>query len=122
VTASNPSNSRNSAPEIVCETMVRATAEDFGCLQAVARPGEARAHTYLRAVRELVLPPTWIVRYRKPPLVPDWCLMGPMSPLSAMTRAELFLGSGWQVELKEVPGAMPGPAWPEEEEEEEEEP
>lgn len=112
-----PSNASNPAAEIVVETMVRATPEDYGCLQAVARPGEPRAHTYLRAVRELVVPPTILLRYRKPPLFPTWMQMGPLSPMAADTRAQLFLASRWEIEVREVAGVMPGPAWPEDEDE-----
>ena len=109
------SNSSNSAPEIVSETMVRATPEDYACLMAVTKPGEPRAHTYLRVMREAVIPPTIILRYRKPPLFANWMQMGPMSPLAANTRALMFLASKWEVEVREVPGAMPAPLWPEDE-------
>jgi len=121
VSAGNQSNSRNSAPEIVAETMVRATPEDYACLMAVAKPGEPRAHTYLRAVREAVIPPTILLRYRKPPLFPAWMCMGPMSPLAANTRAQMFLASKWEVEVREVPGAMPAPLWPDDAGDDEEE-
>jgi hypothetical protein len=119
VSADPKSNASNSAPEIVAETMVRATPEDYACLMAVARPGEPRAHTYLRAVREAVIPPTILVRYRHPPLFPNWMQMGPLSPLAANTRAQMFIASKWEVEVREVPGAMPAPLWPEDESDEE---
>lgn len=98
--------------EIVVETMVRGTAEDLGALHAVAHPNEARAQTYLRVVREAVLPPTIMLRYRKPPLFKDWLEMGPLSPIAADARGEQLLARKFEVQLAVVEPSGPRPAWP----------
>jgi hypothetical protein len=103
------------ATEFVAEVMVRLDAEDFGVLQAIQHPGEARAHAYLRVAREAVLPPTILLRYRKPPLFPAWLQMGPLSPLTADTRAQRFLAQRFEVEVVEVAPTGPAPAWPSDE-------
>ena len=108
-----PRDLRGHPRDIVVETMVRGTAEDLGALQAVARPNEPRAQTYLRVVREAVLPPTILLRYRKDPLFPAWMTMGPLSPLAADERGRALLARGFTVELAEVEGRAPQPAWPE---------
>lgn len=118
---SNPGNSTtDDADEIVCQTMVRVNAEDYACLMAVGRPGEARAHIYARAVREAVIPPTIILRYRKAPLFPTWLEMGPMSPLAADTRGRMFLASGWEVEARSVAPRPLAPMWPDDDNDDQE--
>lgn len=103
------------ATDFVTEVMVRLTAEDFGVLVSIQRPGEARAHAYLRVAREAVLPPTILLRYRKPPLFRDWLQMGPLSPLTADTRAQALIAQRFEVEAVEVAPRGPAPAWPSDE-------
>ena len=95
--------------------MVRVSPENYGILREVGLPGEPSAHTYLRCARMCVMPPTIIVRYRKAPLFPQWLTMGPLSPESADFRGTMLASKGWEVEVSEVKGAMPGPAWPDDE-------
>lgn len=99
--------------EYAAEVMLRLTPEDFGVLQSIQLPGEPRAHAYLRVAREAVLPPSLLLRYRKPPLFPTWLTMGPLSPLQADARGKALLERGFAVELAEVEGRSPAPMWPE---------
>lgn len=89
--------------EWAAQVMVRLADQDLVALQAVQRPGEARAHTYLRLAREAALPAEVTLRYRKAPLFPEWMTWGPLSPIAADERGQLLLSRGFEVQVQ-VPG------------------
>jgi hypothetical protein len=99
--------------EYVAQVMVRLTADDYGHLVHVALPNEPRAHTFVRVMREAVLPRTCLLEYRKAPLFPDWLRWGPHSPLAAEYRGRQLLASGFEVRVVEVEPTPPAPAHPE---------
>lgn len=100
--------------EWAAEVMVRLNEDDLIHLNAVARPGEARAHTFLRCMRNAILPSDVLLRYKLPEehknhrLFPNWSVNGPMTADQALWKGELLLRKGYLVETKQV---EPGPPW-----------
>jgi hypothetical protein len=90
--------------EWAAQVMVRLTDEDLVALQAVQAPGEARAHTYIRLAKEAALPAEVMLRYRKPPLFPEWMTWGPLSPIAADERGQLLLKRSFDVEIQRAEG------------------
>ena len=110
--------------DIVCEVMVRLTPEEYGALQAVADPFEARADVLRRCLLQAVSPVDTIIRYRLPDdhprvhLFPDWRLQGPLPASYALARAAHLERSGFEVQTSQVEPLAPPPAWPDDDEEE----
>lgn len=96
---------------------MRLTADDYGHFVHVALPGEPRAHTFVRVMREAILPRTCLLEYRKAPLFPEWMRWGPHSPLAAEMRGRQLLASGFEVRVVQVEAPSPSPAAPEDEDE-----
>lgn len=103
--------------DYAAHVMVRLTLDDFGYLATVGLPGEPRAHTFLRCLRESSLPRTCLLRFRKAPLFKDWMQWGPHSPIAAEQRGRQLLAGGFEVEVLEVEPPPPPPAHPDDLEE-----
>lgn len=110
------------AREYAAQVMVRLTEDDFGYLVAVGLPGEPRAHTLLRCMKEAILPRTCLLRYRKAPLFREWMTWGPHSPLAAEQRGRQLLAGGFEVEVVHVEPPPPPAAHPDDLEDDELEP